>query len=300
MLPCVTLCAYVRGFLSRRHVYICPMAFRTIDLLNKTVSLKGLRVTRSLPYGDDARQVLDIYAPAAAKGAPVMVFYYGGSWNSGSRLDYTFIGALFAQLGFVTIIPDYRVYPQVRFPGFIDDCAAALAYVGVRVARHGGNPGQIFLMGHSAGAYNAVMTALAPGAPPLAGVIGLAGPYDFLPIRDPLIKEIFQTEDMAATQPINYARAGAPPMYLAHGGRDRTVLPRNTTALAARLAGLGSPAMAKIYPSLGHISLLLTLLPIFGWRAPLMADLAAFIQVCGRQPTRLAHSATASSVLRAS
>jgi acetyl esterase/lipase len=276
------------------------MAFSPLDLLNKSVSLKGLRVTRSLPYGQDARQVLDIYAPAAAQRAPVLVFYYGGSWQSGSRLDYSFIGGLFARRGFVTIIPDYRVYPQVRFPGFVDDCSAALGYAHARAARHGGDPSQIFLMGHSAGAYNAVMAGLAPAAPPLAGVIGLAGPYDFLPIRDPVIKEIFQADDMAATQPISFAHAGAPPMYLAHGSRDRTVLPRNTTALAGRLRGLGAPAIGKIYPGLGHISLLLSLLPVFGWRAPLMADLGAFIKVCSGQPRRLAHSETSAAVLRPS
>jgi acetyl esterase/lipase len=276
------------------------MAFRPIDLLNKSVSLKGLAVKRSLPYGEDARQVMDIYAPAAAQNAPVMIFFYGGSWQFGSRIDYSFIGGLFARRGFVTIIPDYRTYPPVRFPGFVDDCIAALAYAHHRVSRHGGDPSQIFLMGHSAGAYNAVMAALAPGAPALAGVIGLAGPYDFLPIRDPIIQEIFRAEDMATTQPISFAHAGAPPMYLAAGGRDRTVLPRNTTALAGRLRSLGAPAIAKIYPGLGHISILLALLPLLGWRAPLMADLAAFIKVCARQPQRLAHSETSSPVLRPS
>jgi len=152
------------------------MAFRPIDLLNKTVSLKGLRITRSLPYGEAPRQVLDIYAPAAARGAPVLIFIYGGSWQFGSRIDYGFIGGLFARQGFVTVIPDYRLYPQARFPAFVDDSRAVLDYVRHRIGRHGGDAGQIFLMGHSAGAYNAVMAALAPGAPPLAGVIGLAGP----------------------------------------------------------------------------------------------------------------------------
>jgi acetyl esterase/lipase len=277
--------------------YIHRMSFRPIDLLNKSVSLAGLRVTRSVPYGDDPRQVMDIYAPAGARGAPVLMFYYGGSWQFGSREDYAFIGGLFAARGFITVIPDYRLYPQVRYPGFVDDCIAALAQVGRDVARHGGDPAQTTLMGHSAGAYNAVMTALAPGAPALRGVIGLAGPYDFLPIRDPIIQQVFRADDMLATQPISQAHAGAPPMYLAAGARDRIVLPRNTTALAARLRDLGVPATARLYPGMGHISLLLSLLPFLTWRAPLMADIDAFFKRCAAPKLRSAHSETTAPVL---
>jgi acetyl esterase/lipase len=263
---------------------------RPLDLINKATRTSGLIITRNIAYGPALSDRLDIYRPANLQGAlPVIVFFYGGSWQFGRRADYEFIGARLARRGFAVAVPDYRLYPEVKFPAFMADCAAATAYVLKTIAQYGGNPKEVFLLGHSAGAYNAVMLALNPeyllakAASPdrLAGVIGLSGPYDFLPLRDPVIKEIFSPPaEIATTQPITYARDAAPPMYLAHGGVDTTVLPRNTTALAARLREKGSVVETRIYPKLGHISPLLALLPALSWRAPVLRDVLAFISGC--------------------
>jgi acetyl esterase/lipase len=255
---------------------------RPIDLINRSIGLAGATIWRGLAYGENPRQVLDIYAPAkATKLSPVIVFFYGGSWQTGHRADYGFIAGLFVARGYVVVIPDYRLYPETRYPGFIEDCAAATEFVMTHIGKHGGDRESVFLMGHSAGAYNAMMVALAHDAPEVAGVIGLAGPYDFLPIKDPVIKAIFAgPSDITETQPITYAHGAAPPMFLATGARDRTVLPRNSTAIAARLRQAGGVVDTRIYPKLGHISLLLALLPYFAWRAPVMKDILAFCTAC--------------------
>jgi len=266
-----------------------PIFPSPVELLNKSVRTSGLTITRDIAYGPGPRDRLDVYRPANAAGLPIIVFFYGGSWQWGNRADYQFVAAVLAKKGFVVAVPDYRLYPEVKFPAFLNDCAAAAAFMIKNAATHGGDAAQIFLAGHSAGAYNAVSLALngaflqARGSSPdaLAGVIGLCGPYDFLPIRDAVIKDIFSSPaDIRLTQPITFAREGTPPIFLAHGGADLTVLPRNTTALAARLRQAGSVVETRIYPKLGHIGLLLAALPYLSWRAPVLKDSLAFIAGC--------------------
>jgi acetyl esterase/lipase len=164
----------------------------------------------------------------------------------------------------------------------LEDSAAAVDWVFAHAAAFGGDAGAVFLMGHSAGAYNAAMLGLEfLRKQRLAGVIGLAGPYDFLPLKDPAIKAIFDVpDDMGATQPVTYASADAPPVFLVTGGADRTVMPRNTTALAARLRQRGARVESRIYPKLGHVGILLAMLPCFAWRAPVLRDVLAFCESC--------------------
>jgi acetyl esterase/lipase len=259
---------------------------RPIDILNKAARLNGLRVTSGIAYGAHARQKLDIYAPAdALPGLPVLVFFYGGSWQSGDRADYRFAAGALARQGFVVVVPDYRLYPEVKFPAFLYDCGAAVTWVADHIAQHQGDRTQIFLLGHSAGAYNAVMLALAPDylgtSVRLAGVIGLSGPYDFLPLKDPKLKDMFSPPaNITDTQPITYVNAAAPSMFLASGASDTTVMPRNTTALATQLRRHGVFVQTKIYRGLGHIGMVLTLLPYLSWRAPVLRDLVAFTSAC--------------------
>jgi len=253
---------------------------RPIDLVNMSVGLAGVKVARGIAYGDNPRQVMDIYSPPG-RNLPVIVFYYGGSWQEGERADYAFVAGLFAARGFVAVLPDYRVYPETRYPGFVEDCDTAAHWVAENIEVFGGSPRAIFLMGHSAGAYNAVMVALGNAAPPLAGIIGLAGPYDFLPLKDPIIQTIFSgPHELADTQPVNHVHGAAPPMFLATGARDRTVLPRNTTALAAKLRRAGAAVETRIYPKLAHISILAALLPYFAWRGRVMRDVLTFCLAC--------------------
>ncbi len=215
------------------------------------------RAASGLPFGPHPRQRLDIWRPAglpANARAPVVMFIYGGSWNMGSRGEYGFVGSALASRGFVTVIADYRLVPEVRFPDFLQDGALALRWARDNIAAHGGDPARIGLAGHSAGAYNAVMLALDPrhlravGLTPgaLKGVVGLAGPYDFHPWTSAEAEAAFGNwPNPRETQPISFARAGAPPLLLATGDADTTVRPRNTEALAARIRAAGGQAETR-------------------------------------------------------
>ncbi|MFL5255839.1 MAG: alpha/beta hydrolase, partial [Rhodopila sp.] len=213
-----------------------------VTVLNAMAPTAGLTITQAVAYGVGPRHRLDIYAPAQPD-APVVVFLYGGGWTDGDRALYRFLGAALAAHGYLTVIPDYRVYPEIRFPAFIQDAAAAVAWTTANIARYGGDPRRIVLMGHSAGAQIAAMLTLdkqwlgAEGLDldrDLIGMIGLSGPYDFLPLNDPQLKAIFAPAgELRLTQPIAFARGDAPPMFLATGASDDTVWPHNTLNLAA-------------------------------------------------------------------
>ncbi len=257
-----------------------------VDLLNATISTSGVTVTRDVAYAEGPRHSLDIYQPDRPGPHPVVVFFYGGSWRDGSKKDYKFVAATLARHGILTVVPDYRLYPQVKYPAFLQDCAAAVAWTFRHITAYGGNSGDLFLMGHSAGAYNAVMLGLDPSflaadgvnRDALAGVIGLAGPYDFLPIEDPDIIPIFAVPDQQATQPIDHVDGHNPPLFLADGSDDKTVLPRNTLRLAARVRAAGGPVTDKIYPGVAHIGMVIAITPLFRGKAPVLADVLAFIR----------------------
>jgi acetyl esterase/lipase len=254
------------------------------------------RVQTGLPYGAHERQKLDVY-PGAGAGAtkPVIMFIYGGGWDSGRRQDYAWVGRALAAQGFLTVVPDYRLVPANLYPDFLEDCAAAVRWTRDNAARLGGDPERIVLMGHSAGAYNAVMLALdrrfldAAGVPQEAikGAIGLAGPYDFYPWDAEASRNAFgQWPTPMQTQPVSYVRADAPPLLLLHGSADPTVRPRNTERLAAKARETGATVETKIYPEMDHRGIVLALARPFRGNASVLADVAAFAKRSTEAPRR--------------
>jgi acetyl esterase/lipase len=245
----------------------------------------GIRAAEGVAYGPDARQRLDVYVPRGPTGGhrPVVVFFYGGSWNSGDRAGYAFVGRALAARGFVVVIPDYRLVPQVRYPAFVEDGAAAVRWAEAHAATYGGASDRLVVMGHSAGAYIAAMLAvderwLGRARANVKGLVGLAGPYDFAPFDVDASRAAFgYWPRPAETQPISWAGAGDPPALLAYGMEDRTVRPRNSEALATRLRAGGVRVELCAYPRLGHVGLLLALARPFRRRAPLLDDVARFV-----------------------
>ena len=262
-----------------------------VDVLNALAPTEGFSVTSDVAYRSgprpSGRQALDVYSPKQTN-APVVVFLYGGGWRDGRKESYRFLAAELARLGVVTVVPDYRVYPEVRFPGFLFDAAEAVAWTRRNIAQYGGDPKRLFVMGHSAGAHIAAMLTLdrqwlgRVGLDPdrdIAGMIGLAGPYDFLPLRDPVLQTIFAPAgDLRLSQPITFARGDAPPMFLASGMDDTVVLPSNTTKLADRIRGQGGRVEAHLYPSLGHAVLIGAFARGLRWTAPVLEEVAAFVR----------------------
>ncbi len=240
-------------------------------------------VAQDVAYGGDPRQQLDLYAPSKAAGRlPVIVFFYGGSWNSGTKRGYAFVGRALAAQGFLVAVPDYRLVPAVQYPAFLEDSAAAVRWVRGNAARYGGDGDAIVLAGHSAGAYNAAMLALDPkwlgeDRQAVRGLIGLAGPYDFLPLEPGVALDTFgAVRDPASTQPISYATRDDPPVFIGWGTKDTTVRPSNSEHLAARLAAAGVRVEAHPYPGLTHVAMVTALARPFRGHAPVLADLAAF------------------------
>jgi acetyl esterase/lipase len=258
------------------------------ELLNALIPPTGYRLVSDIPYADHERGSLDIYMPDnPLAGNPVVVFYYGGSWKSGRKKDYLFVGQALASQGIIVVIPDYRLYPQVRFPDFMHDVAEAYVWTHRHIGDYGGNPENIFAAGHSAGAYNAVMLSVnkayidAAGGSIgwIRGTIGLAGPYDFLPIQDKDLIDIFSGPRMPSTQPINFVTSRCPPMLLATGDADDEVDPANTSRMSKKLQADGDEVKSISYADLGHIGIALSLADGFRDRAPVLKDIVDFVRV---------------------
>jgi acetyl esterase/lipase len=261
------------------------------SVLNAMAPRANVTVTRNVAYADGARHTLDVYAPLPSDTpAPVVVFFYGGGWEAGSKEMYSFVGATLAARGVLTVIPDYRLYPQVRFPAFMQDAAAAVAWTRANAARFDGDPDRLFLMGHSAGGQIVTLLALdgsylqADGMSPggVCGVIGLAGPYDFLPLQSKTLKAIFGPEAAwPRSQPINYVSRRAPPMLLLAGENDDTVDPGNTLRLADRLRTVGRPVDDTLYPGVGHKTLIASFSVPLTFLAPARETTLRFIAAHG-------------------
>jgi acetyl esterase/lipase len=248
---------------------------------------KRIEGTYSVAYAPRSRGTLDICRPAGALAAPVVVFFYGGSWQGGSKGRYRYVAKALARRGYMAVVPDYRIYPEVRYPDFLHDGALAVRWVKDNAKKFGGDPGRLFVMGHSAGAHIAAMLAidgrwlnkvgLAPERD-IAGLLGIAGPYDFLPLRDETLKVIFGGANRPETQPIFHVASGAPPALLLTGGRDRTVEPGNSTRFAARLRASGNDAAVRTYPRAGHLIIVAALAPLLRFLIPVLRDVDAFIR----------------------
>lgn len=250
-------------------------------LLNATVSRQGFTRDADIAYGPDPRQKLDLYRPDKPRAdGKTVVFFYGGSWDSGSKNDYLFVAQALASNGNTVVIPDYRLYPSVRFPTFVDDGARAVRWTTDRVGTD-----KVYVMGHSAGAHIALMLAAntpylgAAGVDrtKLGGAIGLSGPYDFLPLTSAKLIEIFGGANRPEIEAITFAKAPLPPALLIHGTADTTVYPRNSKNLAAAWRAAGAPVELKLYPDVGHVDVVAAMAGLLSGRAPTRTDVLAWL-----------------------
>ncbi len=271
-------------------ILIIPAGCTNMQLQDAFISEAGLIVTRDVAYGPEARHRLDIYRPESGPVKGTIVFVYGGSWTSGDKRLYKFMGVALANAGYVFVVPDYRYFPEVRFPGFVKDAARALAWVNTHIGAYGGQGTGFALMGHSAGAHIGALLLLDPAwlgahglSPAVIGAyVGLAGPYTFNPLEMASTQPIFETApDIERVRPIKLvaeaARRGLPPMLLLHGSTDTTVNKRATEMFAEALRDAGVQVETHIYPRLAHIGVISSMVWALRWRAPVLSDVVAFL-----------------------
>jgi acetyl esterase/lipase len=252
---------------------------------NAPNSFGSFKRTLNLAYGNDARQHLDVYAPKNADNRPIVIFFYGGSWTMGRKADYGFVGAALAERGYITVIPDYRLFPQVKFPGFMDDGALAVAWVRQHARDLGGDPDRLVLMGHSAGAHIAALLALDHAYLEKAGVpahsvvalVGLSGPYALVPDTDTL-RTIFSSPYTAADwQPVHFASTQSPPTLLLHGLDDDIVYYSHSVKLRDALISRGVEVETHFYPKCGHADTIASFALVARFRTPALRQTIDFL-----------------------
>lgn len=255
-------------------------------VLNTAATFKSYSRHTDIPYGTAKANKLDLYQPRGSDLSPMVVFFYGGGWNSGDKMSYKFVGASLAQAGVLAIIPNYTLYPQAKFPQFMRDAASAVAWAHEHAREWGADPERLYVVGHSAGAHIAVLLALDPeylqqvggSTRWLRGVVGLSGPYDFLPFTENYLNDLFgPPQDFPRSQPINYVRADAPPLLLMHGLADKRVSPSNTQHLTARLRLVGAPVTTRYFAGASHGDLAAGFASPVNRRVPVLDDVLDFM-----------------------
>ena len=256
-----------------------------LDVVNSLSSTDGSSTTTGISYGDNQRHKLDVYLPERPARDPAwIVFFYGGGWTKGQRADYAFVGRRLAALGYYVVIPDYRLYPQVTFPAFIEDGANAVDWVFKHRLTWSADDLPVVLMGHSAGAQIAALLAMDTlarensGPKEIDAWIGLAGPYNFLPIKSAVLKQVFPESTRHESQAINFVNADNPPALILHGETDRRVLPANSLSLHQALTDNGVNAMLRIYPNTGHAAILRPFASFLFPSIPVLGDISSFIE----------------------
>jgi len=254
-------------------------------IANAPTLVGSFKRVANVKYGTTQRQTLDIYVPNKAEKLPVVVFWYGGAWTAGDKSDYRFVGAALADRGFVAVLPDYRLAPAIKFPDFLDDGAHAVAWVQKNIAKYGGDPDRVVLMGHSAGAHIAAFLALNDsylknaGARPegIRGLIGLSGPYALVPNTlslNTIFAAPYTTRDW---QPVKFVTRHAPPTLLFHGLDDGLVLPSHAEELRDALRAAGVPVQVEFFPGRGHADTIAAIAWAARNRGPVLEDSTKFI-----------------------
>ena len=253
-----------------------------VSILNGITPSSTYDRTKNVSFGDGERDKLDIYrAEKPKEGAPVLMFVHGGSWDSGSKGIYKFLAEGFTKSGYDIVVPNYRLYPEAKFPNFLKDNAKAVAFTAETFPDR-----KIVLVGHSAGAYNVLMLALrdeylkdagVDKCAVVSGVVALAAPTGIVPLKSDRLIEIFPDRFTGADAALNNVKGPAPAIFLGHGESDTTVYPKNSTALAEKIIARGGQAQVEIYPGQSHTDVVKVLSRHFDGDATLKADVVKFI-----------------------
>ena len=254
-----------------------------VDTVDRIASRTDVEKVADGVSFDSHGNKLDIWSSSVKQREPrpVLVFFYGGGWAHGSRTEYSYAARPFVEAGYIVVLPDYRKVPQVRFPGFVEDSAAAVKWVQANINQYGGDASRVSVAGHSAGAYNALMLALDPqwlGDKPVTAAISLAGAADFYPFTSERAKNAMGAyPDPKATQPISFVRENAPPIFLIHGTDDTVVRIRNSNSLYAKQKAAGGDIALRPIEGGSHNDLVLALGTLFRSRYLVVEESVKFL-----------------------
>jgi len=274
---------YIPSVLTFCAFLLSACSINPADIINGSLSENHYTV-QTLAYGKLPRQTMDVYRPRIDQGKKPVVFVYGGAWRSGKKSDYKFIGHALTQLGHPVIIPDYQLFPAVKFPVFVEDIAKATKAAEIRADSLIGRPmNEFVLMGHSAGAHSAALLftdrsyfAKERVKGRVAGLIGLAGPYDLI-LENPEVKDVFANAK-GRSQPIDFVRPGLAPSLLMHGEADTRVLSYHTETFAQALGEKENYVEIQAYPGVNHIMILGAIAQPLRRRNDAFRDIANFLQ----------------------
>lgn len=289
----LTLCVLVIGLVL---LLVCSISAK-LFVVNQMAAFKGYQQAHSLAYGALPEQILDVYMPRTSntKKLPVVVFFYGGCWGACSTFkkgDYGFVAEAFSSNNMLAVVADYRLYPQVMFPSIIEDAASVVTWVENNIANYGGDPTNIYLMGHSAGAHIGSMLVVNKSYLPqpvyknIRGFIGLAGPYDFLPFDEDYLPLLFgKPMQEAESQPVNFVDGSEPPFLLMHGAEDFRVKRRNIEGMTKKIKEQGGDVESHLYPGIDHGSIIAGLSVLMRDKKPMFKDIQQFIARTLKSPS---------------
>ncbi|SBS31014.1 Carboxylesterase NlhH [Marinomonas spartinae] len=257
-----------------------------LELANLPNKFSDTQTIKNIDYGPQPWQKLDLYIPPnpSHEPLPVVVFFYGGSWKEGSKSMYPFVGEAFAKKGYITVIADYSKYPQVTFPAFVEDGAKAVAWTYRHVAQYGGNPSELFIVGHSAGAHigalitadSHYLSAEGENRSIIKAFAGLSGPYDFVPYEKDYIAIFGPPENYPKMQVPTFIDGKEPPMLLLWGADDDVVGKSNMDKLVAKIHEKGGVEEHKTYAGVDHVGMVSTFIWFLNSKAPILDDITAF------------------------
>lgn len=266
LLTIAGLVAFLASAAVALHLAISRNGAAVLNAIDRlTGGSGGAALLATVSTGNHREQQVIVWGPddntQTNAPCPVLVFVHGGSWASGNPVDYGFIARAFVPKGFIVVLAGYRLGPDGKYPGMIEDTARAIGWTHSKIAHYGGDPARITIAGHSAGAYNVMMAALEKrwltregvASSDIAGVVGLSGPYEIYPYTSDASKAAFaHASDPHSTQPVAHIRGDAPPLLLIHGAKDKLVRPNNTPMLARMIEAAGGSAQAHLYPEMAH------------------------------------------------
>jgi len=268
-----------------------------LNILDTLVPNGSYNHQQGIAYGALPRQKLDIYRPAKDQATgPVVIFFYGGSWKSGERGKYRFVGEALTREGITVVIPDSRLYPDVTFPAFMTDAAKAVRWTLENLVDRNRGPRPVFLAGHSAGAHIAALLAVdaqylekeSASFDQICGVIGVAGPYAFDPFEYRSTRRVFAgLTDSDLARPVKRISGKTPPFLLLHGEADGTVRPSNTVEFAEALRSAGTSVTSEFMPGIGHYRIVMAMASPFDDIAPVNERITGFLEAhrtCDQRP----------------